>query len=149
MTDPAPTCLIHATAVAIDGTALLIRGPSGAGKSDLALRLIDGGATLIADDQTRLIRAGPLLRATAPENIAGLLEVRGLGLVRLPYARDCVVRLLCDLAPWPEIERLPDPAFVELLGMPVPRLSFDPFAAATPAKLRLAMRQSGDDKLCP
>jgi len=51
ITVPAAPILVHATAIAIDGRAVLLRGPSGAGKSDLALRLIDAGARLVADDQ--------------------------------------------------------------------------------------------------
>ncbi len=80
------TLLVHATAVAIEGEAVLLRGPSGSGKSDLALRLIDGGAQLVADDQTLLRRAGGRVLASAPPAIAGLLEVRGVGVVRVEAA---------------------------------------------------------------
>ena len=75
--------LLHATAVAIDGRAVLLRGPSGSGKSDLALRLIDAGARLVADDQSELSRRGDVLMVRAPATIAGLIEVRGLGILRL------------------------------------------------------------------
>ena len=67
------TLLVHATAVAIDGEAILLRGPSGSGKSDLALRLIDGGAQLVADDQTLLRREGERVLASAPPAIARLV----------------------------------------------------------------------------
>jgi serine kinase of HPr protein (carbohydrate metabolism regulator) len=59
------TLLIHATSVAIDGRAVLLRGPSGAGKSDLALRLIDAGARLVSDDQSLLTRRGAARRCSA------------------------------------------------------------------------------------
>src|SRR5262249_10210087 len=79
--------LVHATSLALKGggrwRAVLLRGPSGAGKSDLALRLIDRGARLIADDQTHLARKGRALVATAPPAIAGMIEVRGIGIVKL------------------------------------------------------------------
>ena len=68
------TLFVHATAVAIDGEAVLLRGPSGAGKSDLALRLIDGGGALVADDQTLLRRVGERVLVRAPPAIAGLIE---------------------------------------------------------------------------
>ena len=67
---------IHASTVAIEGRAVMIVGPSGAGKSDLALRLIDRGATLVADDYTNLSRDGDTLVASAPATIAGRIEVR-------------------------------------------------------------------------
>jgi len=66
---------------------VLLRGPSGSGKSDLALRLIDDGARLIADDQTHLAKKGHALIATPPPAIAGMIEVRGIGVVKLPRGR--------------------------------------------------------------
>ena len=73
---------VHATSVAMrqgrSWRAVLLRGPSGSGKSDLALRLIDAGARLIADDQTELVRAGKAVIASAPARIAGLIEARGM-----------------------------------------------------------------------
>ncbi|HJZ14329.1 MAG TPA: hypothetical protein VJ251_02575, partial [Stellaceae bacterium] len=83
ITVPAAPILVHATAIAIDGRAVLLRGPSGAGKSDLALRLIDGGARLVADDQAELRRAGERVMVRAPAEIAGLIEVRGIGILQV------------------------------------------------------------------
>jgi serine kinase of HPr protein (carbohydrate metabolism regulator) len=74
---------LHASAVAIDGRAVLLMGPSGAGKSDLALRLLDRGFTLVSDDQTLVRREGARLLASAPDTIAGKLEIRGIGIVAL------------------------------------------------------------------
>src|SRR5215475_7809711 len=77
--------LVHATAVAIGGAGVLLTGRPGSGKSDLALRLVDGGAALIADDQVMLQRDGDRLIAgfpdAAPAELRGRLEVRGLGLM--------------------------------------------------------------------
>ncbi|HAQ33260.1 MAG TPA: serine/threonine protein kinase, partial [Rhodospirillaceae bacterium] len=73
--------LIHGTCVALNGVTVLLRGPSGSGKSDLALRLIDGGGRLVADDQTLVEIQGERLVATAPETIAGKMEVRGVGVL--------------------------------------------------------------------
>ena len=72
--------LLHASCVAVDGLGVLIRGPSGAGKSDLALRLIDEGAELVADDYCEVEAIGGVLQAKAPALIAGRMEGRGHGL---------------------------------------------------------------------
>jgi serine kinase of HPr protein (carbohydrate metabolism regulator) len=141
--------LVHATCVALAGRGLLLRGPSGGGKSDLALRLIDGGALLVSDDQTRLERQGETLLAAPPATIAGLLEVRGLGLVRLPYLTEVPLHLVVDLVPAAEVERLPEPDTVELLGLAVRRLRLAPFEASATAKVRLAVRASTRDIMPP
>ncbi|WP_096703657.1 HPr kinase/phosphatase C-terminal domain-containing protein [Magnetospirillum sp. 15-1] len=137
--------LVHATCVAIDGRGVLLRAPSGGGKSDLALRLVDEGALLVADDQTRLERDGESLIASPPEAIAGLLEVRGLGLVRLPHLERVRLELVIDLTSPSEVERLPEPNALELLGLAVRRLCLAPFEASAAAKVRLAMRASTRD----
>jgi len=131
--------LVHATTVLVDGVGVLIRGPSGSGKSDLALRLIDGGAQLVSDDQTALEARDGRLWASAPPSIAGKLEVRGLGIVTLPAAPSASVGLVIDLLPPDRIDRLPEPSKVSLLRVILPRLDFSPFEASAPAKLRLAV----------
>ena len=80
---------IHASTVAIGSRAVLITGPSGCGKSDLALRLLDRGFELVSDDQTIVKRDGDRLVATAPPNIAGKLEVRGIGIVEVETSAIC------------------------------------------------------------
>ena len=79
------TTYVHATCVALRAgrswRGVLLRGPSGAGKSDLALRLVEGGGRLVADDQTALVPQGSGLVASPPGTLAGLLEVRGVGIV--------------------------------------------------------------------
>jgi HPr kinase/phosphorylase len=139
--------LVHATCVALrprgrSWRAILLRGPSGAGKSDLALRLIEAGARLVADDQTELVRRGNSIIASVPARIAGLIEARGVGIVKL--ARDQLVAraplaLLVDLAPPEHIERLPAAARERLLGLDLPVLMLAPFEASASAKLRLAL----------
>ena len=141
------TMLVHATCVALrprgrNWRAVLLRGPSGAGKSDLALRLIEAGARLVADDQTELVRRGNSVIASVPARIAGLIEARGVGIVKL--ARDQLVAraplaLLADLAPPEHIERLPEAARERLLGLDLPVLMLAPFEASASAKLRLAL----------
>ncbi len=119
--------------------AVLLRGPSGTGKSDLALRLMDGGARLVADDQTQLsVKDGGLV-ASAPATIAGRMEVRGLGVAEVPRLSEAPVCLVVDLVPGDAIDRLPEPGTCELLGITLPLLRLDPFEASAPAKLRLAL----------
>ena len=134
----------HGTAVALAGRGLLLRGPSGSGKSDLALRLIEQGWQLIADDQTEVNNQEGRLIARAPETIEGMIEVRGLGLVGLPSAGPTPLALLVDLKPAAEVERLPEPEWETLEGVALPRLALDPFALSAPAKLRLALAQLGN-----
>lgn len=129
--------LLHASCIAIDDKAVLIAGPSGAGKSDLSLRLIDQGAQLIADDQTELRGEGSALIATAPASITGLMEVRHIGLMRLPCLRQAPVVLYVDLVASDEkLERLPEEETILLLDHTVRRLRLPAFAASTPAKIR-------------
>ena len=138
------TLLVHATAVAIDTAAglraVLIRGPSGAGKSDLALRLIDAGARLVADDQSEVSRRGGLLIVRSPAAIAGLIEVRGIGIVRVEPVAEAPLALIADLVPPESVERLPSRAMERVLGVDVPRLAVTPFEASAAAKVALAVR---------
>ena len=145
------TSRVHATCVALrrDRTwrAVLLRGPSGAGKSDLALRLIEAGWRLVADDQTELSRQGKAVMATAPARIAGLIEARGLGIVKVgrdQLVRRAAVALLVDLAQPQRIERLPEPVREKILGIDLPVVSLAPFEASASAKLRLALTRIDD-----
>lgn len=131
--------LVHATAVAIDGRALLLRGPPGAGKSDLCLRLIDAGARLISDDQSELRRSGDRVLVRAPATIRGLLEVRGIGIIRLPPLDDVPLALIADLVAPDRVERLPEPRREPILGLAMPVVAIAPFEASAVAKLRAAV----------
>ncbi|MBL6934933.1 MAG: HPr kinase/phosphatase C-terminal domain-containing protein [Alphaproteobacteria bacterium] len=131
--------LTHGTCVTLDGVAVLLRGPSGSGKSDLALRLIDGGARLIADDQTLVTMRDGRLVASAPETIAGKMEVRGIGILAVEAETSGILGLVVDLVPDPP-ERMPEPETTEILGIALPLLRLNPFEASAAAKLRLAVR---------
>ena len=149
--------LLHATCVALEGRGgpfgVLLRGPSGAGKSDLALRLIDRGARLVADDQCEVAReesaAGPRLIARAPAEIAGALEVRGLGIAEVPSLAQAPVALIVDLVAPEAVERLPAAAREEILGVGLPRLALNALEAAAPAKLDLALRRAAQSAAPP
>jgi HPr kinase/phosphorylase len=130
---------IHATCVALGRKGVLLLGPSGAGKSDLALRLINDGARLVADDRTDLFLRNGRLHARPPAAIAGLIEVRGLGIIALPTARPPAVALAVQLGR--PAQRLPAPAFYMPFknAKPVPMITLDPAAASAPAQIRLAL----------
>ncbi len=117
----------------------MIEGESGAGKSDLALRLIDRGATLISDDYTLLQRAGSELIASPPDTIAGKIEVRGLGLLDTPYVEKIPVALLIRLTDAPE--RLPLADDVRrIAGLDIREVAVDSRTASAPIKVELALR---------
>jgi HPr kinase/phosphorylase len=122
---------VHGSCVSRDGDGVLLIGPSGSGKSDLALRLLGRGFALVADDRVD-IEDGV---ATAPAALAGLLEVRGLGVVRLPYAATARLALVAELGV--VAERLPAPCRHAGLGLPLIRL--DAAAASAPERVTLAL----------
>ncbi len=135
-----PLLLVHATAVAVEGEAVLLRGRPGAGKSDLALRLIEAGGALVADDQVELRPAGGRVVARAPLALAGLLEIRGLGIVRFEALSEAPLALVVDLTPRDQIERLPEPRRTAFFGIDVPLVALSAFEASAVAKLRFARR---------
>jgi serine kinase of HPr protein (carbohydrate metabolism regulator) len=133
---------VHASTVATDGRAVVIMGPSGSGKSDLALRLLDRGFTLVSDDQTVVKRDGDRLVASAPPNIAGKLEIRGIGIVDMETVGSVPVALLVELTS--EIQRLPDENRERpLLGIKLPLISIDAMTASAPSKVALALDRMG------
>lgn len=134
---------VHGTVVALRGRGVLLRGQPGAGKSDLALRLIDRGARLVADDRVELaVRRGRVL-AWAPPALAGLMEVRGVGIVPVPRRKSVEIVLVVDLVGPERVERMPgSPDRCVLAGLSLPRLRLAPFEATAPIKLRLALEQT-------
>ena len=147
ITVPTDPVLVHASAIAIDGRAVLLRGPSGAGKSDLALRLIDGGARLVADDQVELRRAGERVLVTAPAAIAGLIELRGVGILQVEPLVEAALAMCVDLVRSAEVERLPEIRCEDVLGVAVPSIALSPFEASAAAKLRFALRAFSADSV--
>jgi HPr kinase/phosphorylase len=98
--------ILHASCVALEGRGLLILGPSGAGKSGLALRLMALGARLVADDRTEITREGDVLIARCPTAISGLIEARGVGILRADPLAQATLVLAVDLGQ-SETDRLP------------------------------------------
>jgi len=133
---------IHASAVAIDGRAVLIGGRSGTGKSDLALRLIDRGAALVSDDYTHIRRVKGQALAGAAPNIEGRIEMRGVGLVEMAFVTDVPVALLVDLDRGPE--RLPDMAERRMIaGVAIPVIGLGGHENSAPLKVEAALRLYG------
>lgn len=133
---------VHASCVAIGGRAVLIGGRSGRGKSDLALRLIDRGATLVSDDYTMVRRSGSRLTAAPPDKIAGRIEVRGVGLIELEPARDVPVCLFVDL----DREPVRLPAQEEqrsVAGVALPTIGLAALEASAPIKVETALKLFG------
>jgi serine kinase of HPr protein (carbohydrate metabolism regulator) len=122
----------------------LIEGPSGAGKSDLALRCLEAGFRLVADDRTIVWTSGGALFGRAPEPLAGLIEARGHGVMpepALPLA-EIMLAVTCVADP-AQIERMPDPVVETLLGATLPRIVLGARESSAPAKLRRAMQHLG------
>jgi serine kinase of HPr protein (carbohydrate metabolism regulator) len=130
----------HAGLIAIradgDWRGVLIEGPSGAGKSDLALRALDVGFRLVADDRVMLWVSGGRLFGRAPDVLRDLIEVRGVGVTRLAALPLSQVALVVSCG---GPERLPEPQFADILGVRVPLVELDPREPSAPAKLGRAL----------
>lgn len=139
----AGSVVVHASGVVIGGRALLIEGPPGSGKSSLTLALLDRGAGLIGDDAVSLTRDGDRVIAAPPPNIAGLIELRGVGIVTWPLAGAAALSLILTLgeaAP----ERLPERiARRDVLGVPIPVLPFIPGSLAPAVRAEQALMLHG------
>ena len=131
---------IHATCIALGSKGILLTGSSGSGKSDSALRMIKGqGAVLVADDRTDIIFEKNKLIACCPAEIKGLLEVRGIGIIKLPPQEKTEVSLLVELVENPAaIERLPQSETAELCGVKIKKIKLYPFEMSAVYKLKLA-----------
>jgi len=139
---------VHGTSVALSGAGVLLRGPSGAGKSDLALRLIEAGACLVADDQVELISSDQGLIMRPPDKLAGLLEVRGLGILRFEYQDNIPLTLVVDLVLPMTVERMPEAETTEISGIHLPLLRLCPWEASASTKVRLAVGVASGSILC-
>jgi len=138
--------LVHGSCVAVGGRGVLISGGSGSGKSDLALRLIDGGGELVADDYVELEPVAGNLLARAPEPLAGLMEVRGLGLLRMPCRAQAPLVLQVELLERSEpLERLPEPVHREIAGVRLRLVRLSAFESSAAAKVRLSLRTLVED----
>lgn len=142
--------LIHACAISLHDQGVLIMGESGSGKSTLCLELIDRGAALVADDQVLLHVKHNRLHATAPDILAGIIELRGFSPMRLQPDQwlsntmiDAVVRLTND-----KVERVLDPLLTEsLLGIELPVIPVNPLDGSLALKLNHYFQAKSDGRL--
>ena len=132
---------VHASAVLVGPRAVLIRGPSAAGKSRLAWELIEASrngavrfARLVGDDRVLLQAAGGRLLVRPAEALAGMIELRGVGILRRDHEACAVVGLVVDLAA-ADAERLPERDQTVVEGLSIPRLAVAPTVAALPLVL--------------
>ncbi|MCP5395871.1 MAG: HPr kinase/phosphatase C-terminal domain-containing protein [Sphingomonadaceae bacterium] len=131
----------QASCVAIGGRAILLEGPPGSGKSTLALALVDRGATLVGDDGVTLEAKGNSLVASPPPNIAGLLEIRNVGLVPFPVTSAPVALVLALTSDAPRYVEHADT--LEIAGCTIPALRFDPAIPAAPIRAEQALIRYG------
>ncbi len=128
---------VHGSCVCIDESGLLLRGPSASGKSDLALRLIDRGARLVADDRVDLARAGDIVFASAPQVLQGLLEVRTVGILKYDFLQRVRLSAVIDLHQDGTLDRLPAAQWLLIAGVQVPHFRVFPWGAAAALKVEL------------
>lgn len=140
--------MVHASAVSISGEGVLLLGPSGAGKSDLALRLIDRGAVLVSDDIVYLEQSGNAVAIKAAANIAGKIEVRGIGICELPYVHSAPLRMAIDLEGTPE-RVPPENQWITIGDFSVPLCQLHPFEQSSALKVELAVRSCVDAAVGP
>ena len=129
----------YATAVTYCGFGILIRGPSDSGKSDLALRLIDDGAGLVADDQVIIKAVGQELYLSPPDSLSGLIEVRGVGVIKIEYVSDIRLCLIVELDPRNEIQRIPKIKEELIKKIPVPVINMYAFESSVLAKIKIIL----------
>ena len=131
---------LHATSVAIEDNGVAIFGDSGSGKSDLALRLIDSGATLISDDITVFSKLEKNIHLFGVENTKGLLEVRELGIITVPYIEGIRLKLVIKLTD-KEIERIPRKNQTNLLGLKFPKLEINGKNSSSVVKVKVKLNE--------
>ncbi|MBE6443997.1 MAG: hypothetical protein E7020_04955 [Alphaproteobacteria bacterium] len=130
---------IHATAIKIKNKGVLFIGKSGSGKSDLSLRLIvENKAKIIADDRVIVRNIREKLIASAPINLRGLMEVRGIGIVNLDFISEAQIDLVVGLT-LDKIERLPENKYYSIENLKLPFIELNPFEASASAKLLTAI----------
>ena len=133
---------MHSTLVIVKDKGVLLQGKSGSGKSDLALRLIERyGAELVSDDVVRIIKKNGRVYGSAPQNIAGLLEVRGIGIISYPYQESSAIELAVNLKDNADnIERLPSVCKEVIFGLEIPQIDLYAKEDSAPEKILAALK---------
>ena len=131
---------IHSTSVVIDDNGVLILGDSGSGKSDLALRLIDNGATLISDDVSICRKNSNNIYLYCPPEIKGLLEVREIGIITVPFVERIKLRLVVNLKS-DNNERFPKDSSFRILGIKIPIINIEGKNSSAVAKIKVKLNE--------
>ena len=131
---------IHSTSVVIDDNGVLILGDSGSGKSDLALRLIDNGATLISDDISICRKNSNNIYLYCPPEIKGLLEVREIGIITVPFVERIKLRLVVNLKSINN-ERFPKDSFFRILVIKIPIINIEGKNSSAVAKIKVKLNE--------
>lgn len=129
----------HATLVEYRTYGILLMGPSGSGKSDLAFRLIEKGGLLVADDQVLIEYQDGRLTGYPPESLQGLLEVRGIRIIKLPHHEFFPVHFVIELVREPSYDRLPEPQTLMLLEEKIPKFQLWAFESSILEKIGLLL----------
>ena len=131
---------MHSSSVVIDDNGVLILGDSGSGKSDLALRLIDNGATLISDDISICRKNSSNIYLYCPPEIKGLLEVREIGIITVPFVERIKLRLVVNLQS-KNNERFPKENSYRILGIKIPLISIEGKNSSAVAKIKVKLNE--------
>ena len=131
--------MMHSTAISLNGDGILIKGPSGSGKTDLALRLIESGGKLISDDQVIIKRKAKKLFLSSPEGLNGLMQLPGIGIVKVDHVQNIPLELVVKLQPYNVLEPFPinNQEFIE--DFSIPSLNLYSFAISATAKIKIAL----------
>ena len=131
---------MHSSSVVIEDNGVLILGNSGCGKSDLALRLIDNGATLISDDVSICKKSLNNIYLHCPPEIKGLLEVREIGIITVPFVERIKLRLVVNLKS-KNNERFPKDNSFRILGIKIPLISIEGKNSSAVAKIKVKLNE--------
>tara|TARA_Y100000766_G_C18342899_1_gene335697 strand:- start:66 stop:491 length:426 start_codon:yes stop_codon:yes gene_type:complete len=131
---------LYSSSIVFDDSGVLILGESGSGKSDLALRLIDSGATLISDDLTICNKKINNIFLSCPTQTKGLLEVREVGIITVPFVERIKLRMVVKLN-IKKLKRIPDPKFFKILGLKFPLLELDGRNSSAVVKIKVKLNE--------
>ena len=141
----------HGSVVEVNGIGILIEGPPGSGKTSLLFGILETcqnrniRSSLVADDQVFLKSVSGRLVARAPDTTAGKAEVRGFGIVNLPYIDETVIQLTVQLADRSNVERMQEPGYREILGVSIPAIKVPKFHEAGAVRIVLAQLELLND----
>ena len=130
---------MHSTAISLNGDGILIKGPSGSGKTDLALRLIESGGKLISDDQVVIKRKAKKLFLSSPKELNGLMQLSGIGIVKVDYVENIPLELVVKLQPFKVLDPFPINKQEVIEDFSIPALNLYSFSISATAKIKITL----------